>query len=73
MARQNEEEWQKAYAAVQLEKNPKKQIQLCEHARRLVQEKQVEIAAAGRPPDEALDEALRTLWALQEKARKSEE
>jgi hypothetical protein len=47
MARQDEDDWKKMYAAALREQDPKKQLELCEHARRQIQEKQVELAAQG--------------------------
>lgn len=71
MARQEKDEWKKAYANAFVEPDPKKQIEICDRARQLIQEQMVNRAAAGDLPDETLEEALREIWKLQERTRKS--
>jgi hypothetical protein len=68
MARHQEEEWQRVYAAAFAEQDPTKQIELCERARRLILDKQVELAAQRQRADPSLQEALRSIWKLQHKA-----
>jgi hypothetical protein len=71
MARHEEEEWQKAYAAAFAEQDAKKRTELCENARRLILDKQIELAGTKSTPDPSLEEALQKIWLLQEQARKS--
>jgi hypothetical protein len=50
------------------EKDPRKQHELCHDARRLIQDRSLELAEAKAPDpaeDNALNEALRELWKLQ--------
>jgi hypothetical protein len=66
-------DWKEVYEAVQLALDPAKQMQLCQQARRLMQRRMVELAAQ-EPIDhgegEALEQALRTLWVLEQSIHK---
>lgn len=64
--------WRIAYQQVRLEMNPDKQLELCKIARRLMQERLLELSAAASHAGEhkALEEGLRELWLMEEKIRK---
>lgn len=64
--------WRIAYQQVRLEMNPAKQLELCKIARRLMQERLLELPATASPSGEqkSLEESLRELWLMEEKIRK---
>jgi hypothetical protein len=66
-------DWKEVYEAVQLALDPATQLQLCQQARPLMQRRMVELAAQepiDRGEGEALEQALRTLWVLEQSIRK---
>ncbi len=65
-------DWKSVYESIQQEESLALRLKLCQKARRLMQQRTLELAALGGGPDEesAIDEALRELWVLEEKLRK---
>lgn len=63
--------WRAAYEAVRRELNPARQLELCETARRQMQERLLDLATSQGDPIEqnALEEALRDLWTLEQAIR----
>jgi hypothetical protein len=58
--------WKKAYEGALQESDPTKQLTLCRRARRLMQHRLVELAPTGNVPErDALEEALRAVWELE--------
>lgn len=61
-------DWRRWYALAQCESQPEKQKHLLEQARRLMQQRSVDMAAdnaCNAAEDEELNAALRELWKLQ--------
>jgi len=65
-------DWKTIYESITQETSLAAQLKLCRKARKLMQERTLELAAAGGDPAEeaSIDEALRDLWVLEEKLRK---
>ena len=60
--------WRPLYQLARSEKDPRKQQELCDRARRLIQERSLELAEDKIPDpaeENALNDALRELWKLQ--------
>jgi hypothetical protein len=66
------EPWQKLYDAVRRELDPIKQLELCQRARRAIQERLLELksSAGDLAEQHTLEEALRNLWKLEQSIRK---
>lgn len=63
-----ESDWKRLYRLVQSEKDPQKQKDLCERARRLIQERSIALAESNlrnAAEEDDLRAALRELWKLQ--------
>ena len=60
------------YESIQREDSLAERLKLCRKARHLMQQRTLELAASGGDAKEerSIDEALRELWALEEKLRK---
>ena len=64
-------DWRRLYSLAQSEKDPRKRNELCEQARRLIQDRSIALAEANaRDPaeDDELNAALRELWKLQQQS-----
>jgi hypothetical protein len=66
-------DWKAVYDSITQEPSLAKQLKLCSQARKLMQRRTLELAASGgdRAEEESIDEALRDLWLLEEKLRKT--
>jgi hypothetical protein len=64
--------WKVAFEAIAQEPSLARQLKQCRKVRRLMQDRTLELAAAGGDPVEeaAIDEGLRRLWSLEEAIRK---
>jgi hypothetical protein len=69
--------WRKVYSSVNNGLEPKTLLALCERARRLMQDRLVELSSARPEATEAeaerndIEEGLRRLWKIEQRARKS--
>jgi hypothetical protein len=62
--------WRDAYALARQEKDPARIPELCARARRLIQDRQLQLATFGHIHDEEITEleaALRELWVMEQK------
>jgi hypothetical protein len=65
--------WREAYALARQEKDPARITEMCARARRIIQDRELQLATFGHIHDEEITElqaALRELWELEEKNRK---
>jgi hypothetical protein len=64
--------WREVYALAQQEKNPARRQEICRHARRVIQDRQLQLATFSRLHDDEIAEleaALRHLWEIEEKSK----
>jgi hypothetical protein len=64
--------WREVYALARQEKDPARIAEICAHARRLIQDRQLELATFGHIHDEEITEleaALRELWVTEQKKK----
>lgn len=65
--------WREVYALARQEKDPARIPEICARARRLIQERQIQLATFSRIHDDEIGEleaALRHVWEIGEKNRK---
>jgi hypothetical protein len=64
--------WREVYALARQEKDPARIPEICARARRLIQNRQLELASSSRSHDDEITEleaALRELWIMEDKNR----
>ena len=62
--------WREVYALARQEKDPARILEICARARRLIQNRQLELATFSRIHDDEvaeLDAALRDVWVIEQK------
>lgn len=66
------EVWREVYQAARREVDPSRKLELCLQCRRLIQDRQTEIADGDEHAAEKkiLEEALRNVWTLEQEIRK---
>jgi hypothetical protein len=64
--------WREAYALARQEKDPARIPEMCARARRLIQDRELQLSTFGHMHDEeitALEAALRELWVIEQKKK----